>query len=558
MMVRLAVTFAAMAITHAGPALAGALADDAKIKALLAQRINAERSAGMAVGVLDDAGERFVAAGVREKGQAATVDADSVFEIGSISKTFTGVLLAQMVRDGTLKLDTKVSDLLPAGVKLPASATTSQRPLTLRDLATQTSGLPRQDPLYKAKDPANPYAAYSDEDLWKGLSAAPTGAEPGANYEYSNMGFMLLSHLLVKASGKATYEALVSERILKPLGMRASGVSAGVNFAHPHDTALKPVPAWDFPPTMSGVGGLHSSVRDMLRFAAANLRAPDGSAYAVAHAVQWEKDGRQMGLAWHTRKTKSGNTLFWHNGGTGGSRSFIGFDLLNKTAVVVLSNSADDVTALGMHLLDSESPLPDVKKLAEVDAAAIQSLIGEYMAEGSGQPALYIMRGPGPGARIMARMSSGAPQMLEPESETRFSSTNGRLVIEFEPAAKDSPKGTPLVANITQGQGADAQKMKVTRVAEKPAITLTAAQLQPLVGTYRLSGQAFVITVEGDNLMLTIGGNRPFKLVAESPTDFVLRALNARVRFTRNGDGPATEMAWTQLGSTAVATRQEP
>ncbi len=534
-------------------AQAATLADDARIKSLLSQRITAERSAGMAAGVIDDSGERFVVAGVREKGQAVTVDADTVFEIGSISKTFTGVLLAQMVQDGTLKLDTRVSELLPLGVKLPASLDNPQRPLTLRDLATQTSGLPRQDPLFKIGNPANPYAAYTADDLWKGLSAAPSGAVPGASYEYSNLGFMLLSQLLVQASGKASYEDLVRERILAPLGMRSCGVSTGsANAAHPHDTALKPVPAWDFAPTMGGVGALRCSARDLLRFAAANLRAAEGSAYALTHLPQWEKDGRRMGLAWHTRKTKSGNLLFWHNGGTGGSRAFIGFDPAGKTAVVVLSNSADDVTALGMHLLDPESPLPEVKKLAEVDAATLQSLIGEYAAEGSSQPGLYVMRGPGPGARIMARVGAGGPQLMEAESETRFTSTSGRLTLEFEPVAK----GAASVVKVTQGPNGEAATFR--RIAEKPTITLTAAQLQPLLGTYRLASQQFVISVEGDNLMLTIGGNRPFKLVAESPTEFVMRALGARVRFTRNGDGPASELAWTQLGSTAVATRQEP
>lgn len=539
---------AALLALGAAAGRAAAAPPDASLRAILQDRIAAGQAVGLSVGVLEGGAERFVNAGLRETGKPAPVTEDTVFEIGSISKAFTGVLLAQLVAEGKLALDAKVRDLVPETVRVPSL---DGREMTLRDLATHTAGLPRLAPGFVPKDTKNPYAAYTVADLWSGLAAVRLTAPPGTNEDYSNLGFMLLSHILVSASGTASFEALVAERMLRPLGMTASGVRVrGDNIAAAHGPRNEPVPWWDTPATMGGVGAIRSSARDMLRFAGANLHAAADSPYAFAQQVHWsgetQRGTREMGLAWQIRKTRSGRTLHWHNGGTGGSRSFIGFDRAAGTAVVVLSNGAQDVTALGMHLLDPDgAPLPPVKKTVTLDAAALDQLTGEYFQAGADQPALWIMRA---GDRLMARTAGGQPQPLDAESATRFSSADNALVLERAGA------GDPVAFQVTFAAGAAARTL--TRRAPKSTVALAAAELKPLAGRYRTSGgMEFTVSVDGGNLVLAVGGSRGFRLDAESVLEFVARPLNARVAFVRDGSEMAAELHWTQLGATTVAKR---
>ena len=230
-----------------------ALAPDSTIQHIISQRVDRRRSTGIVVGVLDPDGQRRVVAhGDPGPGQPP-LGPRSVFEIGSIPKAFTATLLADMVQRAEVNLDDPVARFLPTTVTVP---TRGQRQITLVDLATQTSGLPRLPTNLQATDPANPLADYTVQQLYAFLSAYVLPRDPGAEYEYSNLGFGLLGHALARRAG-TSYQQLLAERILGPLGMTMTGVTLTPamrrQLALPHNDRGEVVAAWDNP-TLAGGG----------------------------------------------------------------------------------------------------------------------------------------------------------------------------------------------------------------------------------------------------------------------------------------------------------------
>jgi CubicO group peptidase (beta-lactamase class C family) len=303
--------------------LAPQLISNGEIEKLLADRIDRKRTVGIVAGVLEPAGRRVVAHGVVAKGSDQGVNGDTVFEIGSVTKIFTGMLLADMVEKKEVALSDPISKYLPASVKAP--------PITLEQLATHTSGLPRLPSNFAPKDRRNPFADYTVAQLYEFLSAVELAKE--RQPAYSNVGVGLLGHILALRAGM-DYETLVRKRILEPLGMKDTSIALTpamkARLATGHDEHLDPVMNWDLP-VLAGAGALRSTVNDMLIFVAAMMdREPN---------LAWQKRGR----------------VIWHNGWTGGYRSWVGFDPKRRTAVVVLSNSANPVEQLGEELMSRES-----------------------------------------------------------------------------------------------------------------------------------------------------------------------------------------------------------
>jgi D-alanyl-D-alanine-carboxypeptidase/D-alanyl-D-alanine-endopeptidase len=339
--------------------LAAQFPADSTILRIIKERVDGKRSTGIVVGLLDADGKtRIIAYNERGHGEGA-FDENSVFEIGSITKAFTGALLADMVSRGEVALADPVSKYLPSNVRMPSRG---GKQITLLDLATQTSALPRLPGNMKPADIMNPYADYSVEQMYAFLSTVELTRDIGAQYEYSNLGVGLLGHVLALRAGKP-YEQLVTERILAPLGMTSTSITLNEDqkkrLAPGHNIGGLVTRNWDLP-TLAGAGALRSTVVDMLKFMRANL---DSTSSATAKRIQLANRSHrpinaqgEIGLAWHIRKA-NGRTLVMHNGGTGGYRTFTGFDQTNKRAVVVLTNSALSSDDIGIHLLDPTVPL---------------------------------------------------------------------------------------------------------------------------------------------------------------------------------------------------------
>jgi len=360
---------------------------DAEIRKILVQRIDQDKqSVGIVVGVIEPAGRRVVAYGGLDKGDLRPLNGDTVFEIGSVTKVFTSTLLADMVERGEVKLTDPASKYLPAGVKLPERG---GRQITLEDLATHTAGLPRLPTNLAPKDPANPYADYSVDQLYQFLASYQLTRDIGSKYEYSNLSGGLLGQVLARRAGM-DYEQLVRSRICEPLGMKDTEITLSsdmkARLAVGHNQALERVANWDLP-TLAGAGALRSSANDLLKFLAANLGYTKSSlAPAMATMLTVRRPtgipGLEIALGWHIL-THNGHEIIWHNGGTGGYRSYVGYDLQRRIGVVALSNTsmAAGVDDIGLHLLDSSAPLyqaPKERIAIAVDPKLFDGYVGRY------------------------------------------------------------------------------------------------------------------------------------------------------------------------------------
>jgi CubicO group peptidase (beta-lactamase class C family) len=256
--------------------------------------------------------------------RSAGLPDEARFEIGSITKTMTATLLASLVGDSVVALDDEIGRWLDAG---PNAA------ITLEQLATHTSGLPRLAPNQRTRD-ANPYRHFTAQRAEKGLRAATR--TPGAGHVYSNFGYQLLGLALERASGQR-YEALLAERLLRPLGMTRSGVgAAGGGTRLTGHAGGKPAGHWDF--ALPGPGAVEATVGDLARYLSACTAPPAGPLGAAIRLCEQPRvrmgGGKAGGLAWII----TGGLLF-HNGGTGGFSASVAIDQAAGHAVGALVNT---------------------------------------------------------------------------------------------------------------------------------------------------------------------------------------------------------------------------
>ncbi len=341
---------------------------DWEVERLLADRVALGRNPGIVVGLLDGEGPRVVTSGVSGR-EGVALDGSTVFEIGSVTKVFTAAVLEDMVARGEVQFDDPVAVFLPSHVTV---SSVGDREITLLDLATHRSGLPRMPLNFRPADLRNPYAGYTIEQMYEFLSGFRLPREAGETWEYSNLGTGLLGHALAVKTGM-TYEQLVRERILDALGMENTGVDLapplGAPTAQGHNALAETAPFWDFP-TLPGAGALRSTADDMLLFAAANL-ASDGTQVSSilqrTHEVRASGIARHlsMGLGWLVNQRFPDRPITWHNGGTGGFHSFIGLDKVGGRAVVILTNGTQSIDDIGFYLLDRRNPLQPPDPLRE-------------------------------------------------------------------------------------------------------------------------------------------------------------------------------------------------
>lgn len=323
------------------------------IDRLAREYLGAGGNVGLVIGFIEDGEKRVFGYGSVSKTKQQTPDENTLFELASVGKTFTATLLADMHLRGEVDWNTPVADLLPQEAKVPASG---DRRISLIDLATQSSGLPSLPDNMNPKDPVNPYADYTIEEMYRGLAAITVATPPGKKYAYSNLGFGLLGHALALHAG-ADYEDLVIERICTPLGMDSTRMildeALRSRLAVPHDSG-SPVKIWE-DRTMAGAGSFLSTAADMLRYIEAHFPGADhplpGAMQTTIHKRRpTDTPATAIGLGWHIT-SENAIDIVWHNGGSGGSRSYVAFLPEERTGVVVLSNSSASVDELGRKVL---------------------------------------------------------------------------------------------------------------------------------------------------------------------------------------------------------------
>ncbi len=292
---------------------------------------------------------------------AAPPDAQTMFEVGSVSKVFTAIALARLELDGKVKLTDTVRASLPDKVALASAL----EPVTLLHLATHTSGLPRLPGNLDTSEAnlANPYAKYDAAQLYQFLAGAKPNNPPGRVMDYSNVGFALLGHMLTLKAGQP-YEELVRGALLEPLGMTNTAIRLTEEqraiLPRGHSLKGEAVPGWDFD-VFAPTGAFRSNAGDMLTFIQANLAdAETLVGRSLARVRQLHHTGSAGDLPLGLQREVSlqgGLEIYWHNGGTGGYASFIAFNRAQQIGVVVLSNYGDamagrhDVDRIGMDLV---------------------------------------------------------------------------------------------------------------------------------------------------------------------------------------------------------------
>ena len=335
-------------------------ADPDDLRSLLVNRVDVgKKTVGVVVGVVDPDGRRVSAYGKLDQGRDQALDGDTVFEIGSITKVFTSLVLADMIEHGEVKAEDPVAKYLPPDVNVPRR---NGRQITLLDLSMQVSGLPRLPNNLRPADFANPYADYDARKLYDFLSGYTLTRDIGEKYEYSNLAVGLLGHALSLKAG-TSYEEMVRRRIVEPLGMSSTSItlsdSQRKRLAVGHDATLKAVKNWDLN-VLEGAGAIRSTANDLLKLLAANLDMTETPLRPAMHRMRSvHRDtgtpDLEIMMAWHVLH-KAGNDVVWHNGGTGGYRSFLGFNVSSKSGVVVLCNSVNSCDDIGLHVLDSRFP----------------------------------------------------------------------------------------------------------------------------------------------------------------------------------------------------------
>jgi serine-type D-Ala-D-Ala carboxypeptidase/endopeptidase len=368
----------------AGPAT---MPPDSVVQAIIDARAKFTPNAGIVVGLIDSRGRRVLSAGTVDGTGTKRPDGRSVFEIGSVTKTVTGTLLAGMTRRGEVRFEQPVAELLPDSVKVPSRV---GKPITLLDLATQSSGLPRLPGNLSPKDESNPYADYSAGEMYAFLSSYSLTRDPGAEYEYSNLGMGLLGFALARHAGMP-YEDLVIARIAQPLNITDTRIALTpderARLAPGHDIGGKTVANWDLP-TLAGAGALRSTVNDMLVYVAACMSADTTTDIgrdlltATTPLRGTTIPNMRIGLAWHVREADD-MRIVWHNGGTGGYHAFIGFDRARSAGIVILANSVVNTDDIGLHVLDPAVPItpptpPKQHKEVALKPEQMEPCVGRY------------------------------------------------------------------------------------------------------------------------------------------------------------------------------------
>lgn len=528
------------------PAQINDLSDDLRQK--IQQRVDDGVNTSIVIGVIDAAVPRYYSFGEQEAG-GEKADEHTLYEIGSISKVFTGILLADQIGHKKMKADDPIADYLPAEVKVPEYSGGGPV-ITLGTLSDHTSALPRLPSNLDPADPGNPYADYTVEMLYDFLSNYELPREVGSAYEYSNLAAGLLGVILADQAG-TTYEELMKEKITGPLGMKETAISLTdamkKKFATGYSFGME-VESWDMP-TLAGAGAIRSTTSDMLKFLAANMglqKTKLSKAMDLSHQPRHNKAALgSVGLGWFIIEGSKGNIIS-HGGATGGYRAFAGFVKETGKGVVVMTNSDQDVGAIGMHLLDPEVEVSEVKpsitlRFKEIiDAEGHEGLFekyqqlkkdGHYAIEESQINALgyyYMGEGQLDAAIEIFRINIDA----FPKAFNVYDSYGEALIEKGIANYKKSLEINPANTNAIEVLGELGEEVEIVKVEVDEEI------LESYVGTYQIApGFNIVISRDGGKLLGQATGQPSFELHAKSNTEFYLTVVDAQIVFSRNDEG---------------------
>jgi CubicO group peptidase (beta-lactamase class C family) len=314
---------------------------DKKIDTKIRQAMKRKELVGLVVGILKNGKPTYYCYGETKKGTGQLPNEHTIFEIGSLTKTFTGTLLAYAVSDGKASLNDPVNKYLPDSIPTLEYQGT---PITLVTLSNHTSGLPRMPSNVDSSHPGRVFIDYNDNDLYSFFMNFKLPRKPGGKMEYSNLGGATLGVVLERIY-HTSYDSLVIKLICDPLNMNDTRLEVpaadSLRFAHGYGPKGKGVRAWPMK-AFAGAGGIRSTAADMLKYAQANMGdapPPLNKAILLSHTSTFRDKDVDMGLGWGIGRYQH-RDLFTHDGETGGFQSFIVIYPTKQTAIIILLNKA--------------------------------------------------------------------------------------------------------------------------------------------------------------------------------------------------------------------------
>ena len=468
---------------------------------------------------------------------------EQAFEIGSISKTMTAFLVADLVAAGRWKLDDPIAKHLPAGHTVPRQG---QRQITVRDLVTHRAALPPLPPGWVPQDPANPYASLSQPELLAALARTPLQGAIGQAASYSNFGMMVLSvavarTLAAEPGTPGDLELALATRLFAPLGMSGAYIArppAGTKAAAGHLPTGQTTPAWTWAamPNAAGVGGVRARLDDMVRYAQAQLGLLDTPLTARLLSTQAEQ-APGSGMNWMRAKVQ-GHDLVLHEGGTGGFSSLLALEPAQQQAVVLLADTAlTDLGGLGplaLSLLDPAAPVPPARRAVPMSAGLRAAVVGQYTLAGM---AVKVWA---EGDRLLAQAADQAVMELRTDEQGDLYPMGVSALLR---PVMEGGRMTRFAWH--QGGG----MMEGVRVgSERPATASNPAWVA-WAGVYRLAPQFALRVYEDAGKLMVQGTGQPAIEAAVAGPDLLrIAAVGAEVSFQRNDKGEVMGLTLRQGG----------
>jgi serine-type D-Ala-D-Ala carboxypeptidase/endopeptidase len=506
------------------------------IQELLDERVKSDPGTGVVVGIIDHGKTTILTAG--SSGTSRPLDEHSIFEIGSVTKTFTATILADMVLHHEANLADPVQQYLPSGAHVP---TRDGKDITLLLLATHHSGLPRMPNNFQSTPSDNPEAVYTWDKLAAFLNSYALTRDPGATFEYSNLGGALLGDALADAA-HTSYAALLQTRVLTPLGMNETSalpipqlspsMRERITVGHNVDDAV--ASPLNFDDALAAAGAIRSSVSDMLRYVRCNLgQGPLAADCLFAQQPRDTLPGNQIGLIWWTGDFVP---LISHGGDTAGFHAAVAISPDHQRGVVVLTNGGRSADPLAQYAIDASLAAPKSLPIVTLSPSELDAYAGTYHF----MNLRLVLQHEGDG---LTAQIDGQPVFHA------YASANDRFFFKAVPAVltftRDSSGAIDGVVNHQNARNTLWARDGMTPPEQAPAtpapavVTLDASVLAQYAGTYLIgAGAAFTVAAGGDSgLTVQSGGAPPTPLYASAKDHFFFKNIDVEFDFTRDPRG---------------------
>lgn len=477
--------------------------------------------------------------GNRSEDDPTPADGSSQFQIGSITKVYTHLLRLELEAKGVVGAEQTLGESIPEfKPRNPAVAG-----IALSALSTHTSGLPSQPANLDLGNTIDPYADYDADDLREALLQTRDRQKLGAHYAYSNFGVGTLGWVLGQADGEG-YEAAVIRHVIEPLGLTRTALRPGEN-AIEASAGGKKVTAWRFD-ALAGAGALWGSVDDLARLVQAYLGThphrlrhdltadlkvaiPQAGAFAVTDV-------------WHVARAGK-HPIYWHNGGTAGFHSFVGFRPDSGHGVAILTSGDADPTSVGLKSLGADGGAPP---RVEIDKA----ILGQYQL--TPELAVGVMEIDG----VLVAQATGQPAFaLHAAGDDWYAFGDIDASLHF----LRSPTSAVIAMELAQGGRLQrAERIADTALATaRREIALKPQSYDDYVGSYDFAPAiTLVVKRSGNGIQAQLPGQPWFPVHARASDHFFYKVVDAELKFERDIDGKVTAVVLIQAGIEQRAKRQ--